>query len=187
MIKTLFILSLFLFSACSGEWREYPQSNYTQGNAEQVIGVGDKLSVTVFGEEGLSDEYVVLSDGTIQMPLVGTVIVQQKTLEQAQEIISESFIKEGYLVNPKITLSIVQSPTVKIMGEIMDAGVYSYTADMTILDLVAKAGGFSYRANQNHFDIVRKTPMGGSEQVVSGGLSTRIKPGDIIRVKERFF
>jgi polysaccharide export outer membrane protein len=183
----LILIALFLVTSCSGQWSEYPQSQYTASTKEQLIESGDSLSITVFGEEALSDQYLVLNNGTIQVPLIGAVVVEKKTLDQAQELLAESFKKEGYLVNPKITLSIAQSRTVKIMGEILDAGEYPYTEDMTILDLVARAGGFSYRANQNRFDIVRKDPNGSSETVLDAVLSSRLRPGDIIRVKERYF
>jgi polysaccharide export outer membrane protein len=188
MFKNISLLIILVFfAACTGEWSDYPQSQYSETDREQMIESGDTLKVSVFGEPELSGEYSVLNDGTIQIPLIGIIDVEKKSLEQAREVIEESFIKKGYLVNPKITLSIAQSRTVKIMGEIMQTGEYPFTTDMTVLDLVAKAGGFSYRANQNDFDIVRKHPDGFSEKMIPGKLSTRVKPGDIVRVKERFF
>ena len=178
---------LFLVVACSGQWNTYPERTDAVNKAVPTIEIGDTLNVSVFDESNLSGDYPVLADGTIQIPLIGTIEVAGLDIPQAAELISKKFIEKGYLTDPKLTLSMAQSNTVKIMGEVRGAGEYPFTEGMTILGLVAKAGGFSYRANQNKFDIVRKQSNNMTEKVIGGALSTRLMPGDIVRVKERFF
>ena len=175
------------FIGCSGEWSSYPgQSLDKEKNAKDLIGPGDTLDAAIFGEPDLSGEYIVLSDGTIQMPLVGIITIEALSLEEAGEKISKTYQKKGYLVDPKVSLSIAQSKTLRILGEVQNAGEYTYKQGATVLALVANAGGFSYRANQNRFDIVRKN-ADGTEKVIQAVLSTRLQPGDIVRVKERYF
>ena len=118
--------------------------------------------------------------------MIGEIFVKGHLLNEASQMISDAFEKKGYLVDPQITLSIAQSKTVKIMGEVKSDGEYPYKNDMTILGLVASAGGFSYRADQQEFDIVRKK-NDGTEELIRGTISTSVMPGDIIRVRERYF
>lgn len=188
MLKIYVLIGLlFVTVACSGQWDSYPDRDVTTQQTQQTIEIGDMLNVSVFDETNLSGDYPVLADGTIQIPLIGAIKVEGKSIDEASQSISKKFVDKGYLIDPKLTLSVAQSKTVKIMGEIRGTGEYPYTEGMTILGLVAKSGGFSYRANQDTFDIVRKQPEGKTEKIVEGTLSTRLMPGDIIRVKERYF
>ena len=54
---------------------------------------------------------------------------------------------------------------------------------MTILNAAALAGGFTYRANEKKIEITRE---GAGEPRVMPP-ETIVQPGDVIRVKERFF
>lgn len=151
-----------------------------------MIGIGDSIDVSVFNEPNLSSEYTVLQDGSIQIPLIGAIHINDMELNAAADLIARTLKNKGYLVNPKVTLSIAQSQTVKILGEIQQSGEYVYTDNMTILGLAANAGGFSYRAQQDRFDIIRKNGDE-TEQVLKGQISTKLEPGDIVRVGERYF
>lgn len=183
----LIIFSLIFISGCSGEWSQYPIQHDTSTHEKQtMIGISDIIDVSVFNEPTLSGEYTVLQDGSIQVPLIGGVHINDMELTAAADLIASNLKGKGYLINPKVTLSIAQSQTVKIMGEIQQSGEYVYIDNMTILGLVAKAGGFSYRAQQDYFDIIRRNGDE-MEQVLKGQISTRLEPGDIIRVGERYF
>jgi len=185
-LKLFMLLFLLGLSACSGDWSSYPVQTDVVIDKSQYIEIGDTLNVNIFEEESISGSYKVLRDGTIQIPLIGSIAVNKLLLTDASDVIAQALRKKGYLVNPKVTLSIAQSQTVNIIGEINGAGEYPYQDGLTILGVVAKAGGFSYRANQDSFDIVRKK-TDTSEEVIKGQISTRVMPGDIIRVRERFF
>jgi len=185
-----FILTFFgllVLYGCSGHWSDYPEQKTTSNHEKQaIIGVGDIVNLSVFNESDLSGDYTVLQDGSIQVPLIGAIHINDMELNNAANLIAKTLKSKGYLINPKVTLSIAQSQTVKILGEIQKSGEYVYTDDITILGLVAKAGGFSYRARQDRFDIIRKNGNE-TEQILKGQISTRLEPGDIIRVGERYF
>lgn len=188
MRKILIIVCLFFIHGCSGNWSTYPLQPVGALDSEsQKISVDDVLNVNIFDETQLSGDYIVLKDGTIQIPLIGEIFVEKLFLQEAAKIIEHELESKGYLVNPKISLSISeQSKTIRIMGEVMNTGEYAYKDGMTVLAVVANAGGFSYRAKQDDFDIIRRSEDG-AEKVIKGQISTRIMPGDIIRVRERYF
>ena len=171
---------------CSGEWSSYPPQSVTDQQVINIIDIGDTVQIYVFDQPSLTGNFNVSGDGTISLPLLKTVHIAGLTAEAAADKITTELTKSGYLVNPKVTLSLSQTQTVMILGEVITGGEYTYKDGMTILDLVAKSGGFSYRANQNTFDIVRKN-QNGQDNVLPGSVSTRIQPGDLIRVRERYF
>lgn len=182
----IYIVMILLLGACTGAWQTYPAQTDGAVAANSSLGVGDVVTVHVLDEDSLSADYTISHIGEITMPLIGAVNVQGLSPKDTGELIEKSLIKGGFLINPEVIVSMTKNRMFAIMGEVMHAGEYEYKADMSILDAVAKAGGFSYRALQTKFDIVRKLPDG-SETVMVGGLSTRIAPNDIIRVRERFF
>jgi polysaccharide export outer membrane protein len=187
MLKVLiFIFSIVGITACSGDWINYPESSAVQKNKELAIRPGDILSVSVFDEDKISDNYQVSPNGTINLPLVGTVPVAGKTATFAEEKIVSSLKKQGYFINPKVTISFVQDHKIYILGEVLESGEFQYRSSMSILDLVAKARGFSYRANQNNFDIIRQK-ADGSEIHIKGDIATHLLPNDTVRVRERYF
>jgi polysaccharide biosynthesis/export protein len=59
----------------------------TKSANEFTIRAGDVLQITVWKEDGMDRELVVLPDGTITFPLIGTVVLQDLTLVGAQDII----------------------------------------------------------------------------------------------------
>src|SRR4051794_17258060 len=64
------------------------------------LGAGDKLKVTVFGEDDLSGEYEVNDQGELDLPLIGRVKATGSDLAQVQVMIAEKY-GASFLVNPK--------------------------------------------------------------------------------------
>ncbi len=71
---------------------------------EAVIAAGDPLRIEVEGEAELSGWYKVMSDGSITMPLIGRVRAQGFTHAKLAEILTQT-LKDGYLVDPRITVA----------------------------------------------------------------------------------
>jgi polysaccharide export outer membrane protein len=71
------------------------------------------------------------------------------------------------------------------MGEVNQPGSYPYCAGLNVLNAAALAGGFTYRADEGDIEISREAAVGGGRFETAP--LTKIKPGDVIRVKERLF
>ena len=148
------------------------------------LGAGDQIKVTVYGEEDLSGEFEIDGTGKIAMPLVGSVDVGGKYVADAETLIS-SMLADGYLVNPRVSLEVMNYRPFYILGEVEQPGSYPYVNGMTILNAVALASGFTYRANKNKIEITRR--VDGVEQKITVDQTAKVLPGDIIRIAERFF
>lgn len=158
-------------------------------SAEQVLassyklGSGDRLRVVVFRHEDLSGEFALDGAGNFAMPLIGEVNAYGLTTRELEERIVGK-LREGYLVDPQVSVEVLNYRPFYILGEVKQPGSYPYQNNMNVLNAVALAGGFTYRAKQDGFMLQR----GGSNTsgtLVSG--ESQILPGDIITVRERFF
>lgn len=83
---------------------------------------GDRLNVTVLGFPDLSGEQMVLADGTIQMPLVGSVSVRGLTPAQASTQLTEAL--RPYVRRPQVNISLlnIRPPRVSVTGEVRRPG-----------------------------------------------------------------
>ena len=173
--KLLFLL-VFLFGYCSSS-----QANDT---GHYRFSADDQISITVFGEPDLSLAKIrITTDGTISVPLIGQVRVQGLTAAEITEELTRLFAND-YLKNPAITVSVIEYRQFYINGEVKKPGGYSFRDGLTVERAVALAGGFSERAAKNKITIAHEE---NTNKIIRVELTTPIKPGDIITVKESFF
>lgn len=155
-----------------------PDKNYR-------LGPEDVLRITVYGEPELTQTYRVGSGGALSFPLIGEVPVAGRSVAEVESLIIAR-LSEGYLVNPSVAVQVETHRPFYILGEVRTPGSYAYVADMSIMNAVALAGGFTYRANRNTVEVMRQGPEGQSV-TAEIPVETKVTPGDIILVKERFF
>ena len=149
------------------------------------LDVGDKVKVTVYGEDDLSGEFQVDGVGNIGMPMIGPVHAAGLTTEDFTQSVQQRLVKGGFLVNPRVSAEVTNYRPFTIIGEVNKPGEYPYENGMTVINAVALAGGWTYRAEQNTVFIQHK----GSDRkdAVSGSDKTIVRPGDTIIVTERVF
>lgn len=149
-----------------------------------LLGPGDRLRVTVFGQEDMSGEVSVTGAGEISLPFVGKVKAGGFTVGRLETRIVD-LLQPDYIKNPRVSVEVLNFRPFDIIGEVRRPGSYPYRNGMTILNAVAMAGGFTYRAEEDEFFIQRATdPEPRKEEV---GPNAVVYPGDLIEVKERFF
>ncbi|WP_155860054.1 polysaccharide biosynthesis/export family protein [Kordiimonas gwangyangensis] len=148
------------------------------------LGSGDRIRVIVYGEEDLSGEFELDGSGVVGIPLIGPVTIGGRDVAKAERLISEK-LADGYLVNPRVSIEVLNYRPFYILGEVKQPGSYPYVNGMTVLNAIALASGFTYRANEKKIVITRK--VDGAEKKIDVGDTTLVMPGDIIRVPERFF
>ncbi|AAK22156.1 conserved hypothetical protein [Caulobacter vibrioides CB15] len=151
---------------------------------DYLLGPGDKVRVTVYGEESLSGEFFVAGTGLMSLPLIGEIKVGGMTVGQFQTAVQDK-LKDGYLRDPRVSAEVLTFRPFYILGEVEKPGTYPYTSGLTVLNAVATAGGFTYRADKKIVYIKRN----GDASEIKGELkpSTLVSPGDTIRIGERFF
>jgi protein involved in polysaccharide export with SLBB domain len=149
-----------------------------------VLAAGDKMKISVYGEEGLTGEYIVSSDGRISLPLVGNVRAAGLTVHQFQDSLVKSY-QDGFLKDPKITAEVEVARPFFILGEVKSPGQYPCLNGLTVTNAIATAGGFTYRAVTD--EVMIRHANQDKEAKVPLTNTTPVFPGDTIRVEERWF
>ncbi len=139
-----------------------------------LIGPGDVLTLKIYDAEEFSGDFSVLNDGTIHLPLIGSVYVTNLSLNQASEKVKEIYKRE--LLRPELYLGIKSQRPVKvsIIGEVERPGMYSLTTNETtqtdggpviknsglptIVEALRKAGGITQNANLKDLVLIRRLP-----------------------------
>ena len=157
-----------------------PESNA----ADYVLGHGDRIRITVFGHEDLTGEFLLSETDTVSLPLAGVLDFNGATLEEARRIVVDA-LKPDYLVDPRVSVEVLEYRPFYIIGEVNDPGAYPYVNGMTVIEAVALGGGFTYRARRNRVLVIRAGDETRSELEIDA--NDRVVPGDVVRVAERLF
>ena len=153
-------------------------------NEPYMLSTGDKLRIIVFGQDSLSNIYAVDAAGRISMPLIGLVEARGLTPAHLERAI-EAKLRGGFLREPKVSVEVDTYRPFFILGEVTTSGQYPYVNNMTIQTAVAIAGGFGPRAARSYAEVTRT--VNGDLVTVNVPVTTPIRPGDTVVVKERFF
>lgn len=148
-----------------------------------TLGTGDEIKVSVFGEPDLSGAFVVDGLGAITMSLIGQVEVKNLTLAEVQKKLETKFTE--WLREPRVTADLTKGRPYYILGEVTRAGEYPFTSGLTVMNAIAAAGDFTYRADKKKVMITSSDT--GVEREVVVTPTTPVRPGDRIRIRERFF
>ena len=143
---------------------------------------GDQLVTSVFKIEGYEAQVQVLSDGTINLPRLGTVEVWGLTLDEARQRITAGYSQ--FLRRPLVYLDLVEQRPVRVTvtGEVLRPGVFTLpvnsqgaigsTANLTgvgadgggwptMIDVIQKAGGISATGDLARLELLRPSPIPG--------------------------
>ena len=172
-----------VLSGC-GSYRPAPKAFHEATIQPYRLDAGDRLRITVFEQTGLTNTYSVDQAGYVAFPLIGSVPARGRTIQELESVIAAK-LRQGYLREPDVSIEVDRYRSIFVMGEVGQAGQYSYVAGMTVQNALAVAGGFSPRANQANVDVTRK--INGDIMTGRVSISDPILAGDTIYVRERLF
>src|SRR5271166_2126012 len=147
------------------------------------LGGGDRLRIIVFGQDNLSDAYLVDGTGEISMPLIGRVHAQGLATAELERTIAAG-LRQGYLRDPSVSVEVEAYRPFFILGGVTAAGQYPFITGMTVQKAIAVAGGFSSRAVEGSVDITRV--VDGRSATFPAPLTYPVHPGDVLTVEARF-
>ncbi|WP_232725756.1 polysaccharide biosynthesis/export family protein [Qipengyuania seohaensis] len=163
-----------------------PYATAADANEIYPLGTGDKLRVTVFGEDTLSGEYTVTGDGDISFPLIGNVPASGRSIEELQATLT-AMLDNGYVNDPRVSAEVLEYRPYYILGEVNRPGEYPYSVGLTVEQAVATAGGYTYRANDERVFLKRSDDTQEKLVDLERSPAFRLRPGDTVRVGERYF
>jgi len=179
-------VTMMLLSGCAGSSlsEAEKQSLAAAATAPAKLQPGDKIRITVYGEDKLSGDYQLDQSGQISLPLAGTITAQGLTQSEFEQALTKKF-RSQYLKDPKVTVTIATLEPYYMMGEVQKPGQFPYQSGLNVLTALAIAGGPTYRANRNTVQIQRRGETTMHDYPIS--TTVPILPGDVIKVPERYF
>lgn len=154
------------------------------GDGPYLLDSGDKLRIFIYGQPNLSRIYTVDHAGRVAVPLIGSVKARGMTTYALERSIAGK-LGSQYVRDPQVTVDIVQNRPFFILGEVRNAGQYTYVNGMTAKMAVAVGGGYSERADERKIQITRRN--NGLIERMDVPEDYAILPGDTLYVYERFF
>jgi polysaccharide export outer membrane protein len=162
------------------------------------IATNDRIRVGVFQEPDLDIIARVDMKGTVNLPLLGQIKVQNLTINDAEKIIENAYRDGRYLRSPQVTITVEEyAPReVSIQGQVRNPARYTLPIEqtMTVLELVTRAGGFTAVSvtrikddgTKEVFSVDVESLIKGKNRATAGDNSLILLPGDIVYVPERF-
>lgn len=150
---------------------------------EYRLATGDTISIAVYQEADLSFTVKIDESGVFDYPYLETITLAGKTTSEIEKELTQGLITR-VLVNPEISVAIVEYRSFSIGGEVAKPGSYPYTPGLTVKRAINIAGGFTDWASQTRFELERQDKATESDKYT---LNSPIYPGDILTISPRRF
>ena len=161
------------------------------GDSYKII-PGDVLQIDVWKEDGLNQEVLVLPDGMITFPLVGSFSVLNMSPEAVQATLKEKL--KQYIPDATVTVSVKAAlgHTVSVIGQVTKPGEFIMSHGLTVMQALSQAGGLTPYADEGGVIVLRRTIEGAETSIavpyddISRGRDLAqdivLTPGDVVVV-----
>ena len=161
-----------------------PLAQASAAPSEYVLGPGDKLRLTVYGETDLSGEFTIDGSGYARLPLIGQTRAAGYTARQLEQVIAGN-LSRGYMKSPRVSVDISTYRPFYVIGAVNRPGQYPFVEHMSAMNAIALAGGFNTSAVESVIFV--RHEGSNKEEEVPADQATQIYPGDVIKVHTTFF
>jgi polysaccharide export outer membrane protein len=162
---------------------------------------GDQLAITVLEDETLNRNTLVLPDGTISVPLAGSIKASGRSVDSVESAIADR-LASNFAVRPSVFVSVTavsdsgETFPIFVVGQVGEPGAREVEAGTTLLQAIALAGGLDRFAATKRIQLRRTDSSTGQERLYifnynaverGGAIQSMItmREGDVIVVPER--
>jgi polysaccharide export outer membrane protein len=141
------LLTLWLFAL--------PLPAFAQGGG-YLLNPGDVLEVSVWKEEGMTREVLVLPDGTISFPLAGHLKASNLTAAEVQKALTERL--QQYIPEPVVTVTVqeVSGNKIYVIGQVRRPGEFPAGHMIDVMQALSLAGGLTAFGDENDIKVLRR-------------------------------
>ncbi len=182
-----FILIFLLF---------FSSSTFANNTGQYRLGAGDLIHISVYDEPDLSIEVRIGLSGNVSFPLLGDIRVLGLSPKEVESKLLTR-LKGPYLIDPSVTVSIVEYRPFYVTGEVEKPGSYAFHPGLTVDKAISIAGGFTERASKGKIFVIHDETEGQSSLSSETSrskvdrmpvkLHAVVQPGDVITVEQSFF
>lgn len=139
-----------------------------------VLGAGDFLDIRVYGYDEFTGTQVILPDGTVTLPLIGSVMAGDRTAAELTQSLKEQLSR--WIVSPVVTVSLNKLRPVRVnvagavyrpgpvqlqsLSPVNASGNANQVLFPTVSEAITLAGGITQDADIQKVVIKRYTPNG---------------------------
>jgi len=126
---------------------------------------GDDLQITVWKEDGLDRETIVLPDGTIDFPLIGTIMARGRTTAEVRDAIKQGLAST--IPDASVTVAVRQplGNVVSVIGQVQKPGELSAGHRLSVMQALSMAGGLTPYAAEGKITILRRNSDGTEKSI----------------------
>lgn len=172
LLVVVFVASCSLFASAAD----------VDSSLDYRLDTGDKILIKVFDEDELTVETTLNDRGVINYSFLGELQIAGQTSREVEQLLTQQ-LKDGFLKNPSVSVSVLEYRPFFITGEVRTPGDYPYQPGLTLEKAVSVAGGFTDRASRRKIFLLR----GSDQKKERMRFQDPVQPGDIITVEEGFF
>ncbi len=130
--------------------------SFAASAGDYILNPGDHLHISVWGEENLQQDVLILPDGTLAFPLIGTLEAAGRSISALRKEIARKL--QPYV--PEATVSVTVSETsgnlVYIIGKVNEPGTYVLVRPTDVMQALSLAGGLARFAKEDEILILRR-------------------------------
>jgi len=124
--------------------------------APYTVVAGDILQISVWKEEALDREALVLPDGSLDFPLIGSVKAAGKTPSEIRDDVKaklSSLIPDATI---SVTVKAATGHTVSVIGQVQKPGAYLMGHSLSVMEALSQAGGLTPFASEGSIRVLRE-------------------------------
>ncbi|MCW5699018.1 MAG: polysaccharide biosynthesis/export family protein [Rhodospirillales bacterium] len=127
-----------------------------------TLNPGDVLAISVWKEEGLQGEVLVLPDGTISFPLAGQLQAAGHTVQEVERDLAKKL--DRYIPGPVVAVSVLNAAgnSIYVTGAVRTPGQYQVVQPTDVMQAISLAGGLNEFASEDRIQVLRRE---GNQQV----------------------
>lgn len=189
-----------IFGLCLMPALQAADSAETPESLRYHLSARDLIRVSVFGEPDLTVERRIDGNGTLSLPLLGSIRLQGLTVPSAEEAIRKLYIEKEIFVHPQISVAVLEyvRREISVLGQVKEPGKIVLpieTESIDIVDAITKAGGITRIGRSDSVRVTRKNATADDKPItvdvqrmltgLGGSKTFMVFAGDVIFVPER--
>lgn len=185
--RVVAMCALFALAACASAPEPvtnipHTSSFVTSTTPAYLLRANDKIKLLVFGQDAISGDYTISSDGNIDVAQVGLIQAAGLTVDQLKLQVTEK-LRNGHVESPQVSILLDVDKPLSVTGAVINPGLFPFRSGLDASSAVALAGGYSPGADTANIFVTHA----GTGIEKRYGLKDRpvINPGDVIRIADR--
>ena len=148
-----------------------------------MLDVGDILQIQLVGQDEYIEDFLINSDGSINLPDIGKIIVAGLSLNDSSKLIKSKVNSAFIGTEAFISLSEIRDVNILVTGNAQNPGIYTLTGNSNILHAISAAGGISEFGSLREINLLRDK---GIDFIIEGDILT-VRKGNYRIYKDTTF